>query len=115
MTWKQPGQVAHDAYFDEDFKTATEIEQQLWREVESAVLAAARSERPAGVWIEQADNEVQSATFLALSQVVRVSHIQEHWEVEAFTPDGDGRWMITEGCARRIVEAIGGTWPEDAK
>ena len=111
---KEPGQVAYEAYTSNNnlkFNYDTDCQRKaLWVAVEAAVLAAYKPERPAGVWVTLYGN----LTFLSLPQV-RQLHREElsipiHWvlcyDIEAFT-------SISEADARKIVEAMGGTWPEE--
>ena len=112
---KEPGQITYYASHPAGTWAVLGPEEKAYYErVEAAVLAAHKPERAAGVWLNLVANEVQSATFLVLSQIATVSHIQGHWEVEAFTPNGDSTWMITEAFAHRIVAALGGEWPGEA-
>ena len=112
---KEPGRVAYEAnalrlgtlkrypFADQDEEVRLS-----WAAVESAVLAAHKPERAAGVWITAQGNLV----FLILKSVLRVCKGSIGWV--AITSDMRGKeyMPLEETDAQTIIKALGGTWPE---
>ena len=117
---KEPGQIAYEAmlyatpswrgceWFRQGDNTRT-----LWAAVEAAVLAAHKPARAAGVWITDAHD--LSRRFIVASKAVEQVVIPSPKTPAAkFWVNFDGACSIAvyEADARKVVEALGGTWPE---
>ena len=106
---KEPGQITYYASHPAGTWAVLGPEEKAYYErVEAAVLAAHKPERAAGVWV-CLDSEPD---FILFAHVVRVSKFDSAWEL--FTVEDNTGLEISEADARRVVEALGGTWPEEA-
>jgi hypothetical protein len=119
MNGKEPGQVAYEAFYGVRDGSSTSYRvihpsvARSWANAETAVraderakIAAAKSERVAGVWIDGPE-------FLATApcNFQLISGVGGSWRLVFGSED---MMPLTEDDARKVVEALGGTWPEEA-
>ena len=111
---KEPGQIAYEEYFSGtsvEWKREGEGTHAKFACIESAVLAAHKPERAAGVWVHNG----YAAMFIVADKVTSVwksTDDKSHWKISLTGDASDLGIPVSEESARRIVEALGGTWPE---
>ena len=110
----EPGQITYYASHPVGTWAVLLPEQKAYYErIEAAVLAAHKTERAAGVWITDAHD--LSRRFIVASKAVEQVVIPSPKTPAAkFWVNFDGACSIAvyEADARKVVEALGGTWPE---
>jgi len=67
-----------------------------------------QADRPAGLWLERA--VAAGPTWVSLERDIVVYFWDKFWYVSHFSENS--AWDVSEAGARRIVEALGGEWPE---
>lgn len=105
---KEPGQIAYEEFFSGtsvEWKHGDEGTHAKFADIESAVLAANKPERPAGVWIVGDGYRY----FIAPSSIDFICERNPDWWVRL--TDGDCI-TVSDADARKLVELKGGTWPE---
>ena len=111
---KEPGQITYYASHPAGTWAVLGPEEKAYYErVEAAVLAAHKPARAAGVWITDAHD--LSRRFIVASKAVEQVVIPSPKTPAAkFWVNFDGACSIAvyEADARKVVEALGGTWPE---
>jgi hypothetical protein len=118
---KEAGQTAHDAHWrgsaqgvlEDMWARLRQYEKDEWANVEAAVLAAAKPER-AGTWITDINTGGRRFIIVdrAVEQVTCPSSkdlMARHWVCF----EGGASIAVSAADARKVVEALGGTWPEE--
>ena len=111
---KQPGQVAYEACCAGmgAWERENEDTKYGWERAEAAVLAAYKPERPAGVWVtgKLSGNRSFIIPTRCVSEVLE--RRKGDWYICIGT--GDAGHSVSEADARKIVESLGGTFPEES-
>ena len=118
---KEPGQIAYEAnalrigslkkypFADQDEEVC-----RSWAAIEAAVLAANKPERAVGMWITDIHNNARRFVIVerTVDQVTCPASkdlMARYWVCF----EGGGSVAVSVDDARKVVEALGGAWPEE--
>nr|WP_294560251.1 hypothetical protein [uncultured Rhodopila sp.] len=114
---KEPGQVAYESDYrfgslPQTWGQSSPETRAVYANLEAAVLAAHKPERAAGVWITD-HNNLQAQTFFHPATKTFVVIARESSTSLCRISSMIGDFVCDKADARKVVEALGGTWPEE--